>query len=226
MKMTDKISDATNIISAAANSIMALVAVYAAIKARNYFKSKFQDVIVEELSKIVNSFKEIEKNNFIFEIALPFRLIQPKSEWSDSYFYKSKVQGPLNTTISIQDCLKREFNNIKDACLNIKLHNGKISKKGEKKLVELFDLLFAIQSSLDEYHFASTKLFNLKVEREGDFISMHMFQDYNKLSFNERLNLFDSHIDYHTKNIKNLHTRILACLEELKALYAKSKFVK
>lgn len=87
-------------------------------------------------------------------------------------------------------------------------------------------MLFAIQSSLDEYHFASTKLFNLKVEREGDFISMHMFQDYNKLSFNERLNLFDSHIDYHTKNIKNLHTRILACLEELKALYAKSKFVK
>lgn len=224
--MTDKISDATNIISAAANSIMALVAVYAAIKARNYFKSKFQDVIVEELSKIVNSFKEIEKNNFIFEIALPFRLIQPKSEWSDSYFYKSKVQGPLNTTISIQDCLKREFNNIKDACLNIKLHNGKISKKGEKKLVELFELLFAIQSSLDEYHFASTKLFNLKVEREGDFISMHMFQDYNKLSFNERLNLFDGHIDYHTKNIKNLHARILSCLEELKALYAKSKFVK
>lgn len=224
--MADTISAATDIISAAANTIMALTAVYAANKARNYFKGKFQDVIVEELSKIVTSLKEIEKDNFIFEMALPFRLTQPKNEWSDNEFYKNKVKGPINVTISIQDSFKKEFNNIKDAYSNITLHNGKISKKGEEKLIELFELLFAIQSSLNEYHFASTKLFSLEVERDGDFISQYMFQNYDELSFSEKLDFFENHIVHHTNNIKNLHARILNCLDEIKTLYSNSKFVK
>ena len=90
MNTTDKITAITNIVSASANIAMAMAAIYAAIKAKNFFKGKFQEVIFEESSKLTASLQEIEKNKLLFKLAFPFRFAEHVSHWSyDEYYKKS-----------------------------------------------------------------------------------------------------------------------------------------
>lgn len=224
MNTTDKITAITNIVSASANIAMAMAAIYAAIKAKNFFKGKFQEVIFEESSKLTASFQEIEKNKLLFKLAFPFRFTEHVSHWSDDEYYKKRVQGSVEWSISFQECLKKAFNDIKTTTENIQLHNGKISKKGFVQLIKLEELMFLMHSSLEDYHFSTIKLFDLNIDRT--FISQHMYRDYNGMDFNSRLEYFDKHLAHQIDNIQDLYNRILTCLNILKKMYTKGKLLK
>lgn len=223
MNPTEKITAITNIVSASANFAMAMAAIYAAIKAKNFFKGKFQEVIFEESSKLTTAFQEIEKNKLFFKLAFPFRFAEHVSDWSDSEYYKNRVQGSVEWSISFQESLKKAFNDIKATTENIQLHNGKISKKGNAKLIELEELIFLIHSSLDDYHFSTIKLFDINIDKS--FISQHMDRDFDGLDFNARYEYFDKYLAHQIDNIQNLYSRILTCLGVLKGMYTKGKLI-
>jgi len=128
MNTTDKITAITNIVSASANIAMAMAEIYAAIKAKNFFKGKFQEVIFEESSKLTASFQEIEKINYYLNLHSLFALLNMLVIGRKMNTIK-KAQGSVEWSISFQECLKKAFNDIKTTTENIQLHNGKISKK-------------------------------------------------------------------------------------------------
>ncbi|MBL5924158.1 hypothetical protein [Enterobacter asburiae] len=224
MNLPDKITATTNIISSIANTAMALAAVYAAIKAKNFFKAKFQEVIFEECAKLTETFKEIESHKFIFSLAFPFRLAEPVNQWSDHPDFMKKVKGAVEWSIMFQDCLKKAFNDIQTASSTIQLHNGKINKKAQHQIDELLELLYHIYSLMDDYHYCTIKLFKIDIERS--FASEYMFHDLESIDFHTKYETLDKHLAYKAGNIKDLYERIFLKILQLKEIYASGKLAK
>ncbi|HCI6164227.1 TPA: hypothetical protein NPN88_004578, partial [Klebsiella pneumoniae] len=113
MNLQDKIEASTNIISAVANVSMASTAIYVAFKARNFFKSKTQEIIFDESSKLIQALDLIHKKENIFNIFFPFKLAENDLNlWADNDDFKERVDGFLSFSIQLSDDIKTTYNEI------------------------------------------------------------------------------------------------------------------
>ncbi|MFZ8564158.1 hypothetical protein ACO1YS_01645, partial [Klebsiella quasipneumoniae] len=143
MNIQDKIAASTNIISAVANVSMASTAIYVAFKARNFFKSKTQEIIFDESSKLIQALDLIHKKENIFNIFFPFKLAENDLNlWADNDDFKERVDGFLSFSIQLSDDIKTTYNEIKKRASHIHLNGGVLNKKTTDILNELLSLLF------------------------------------------------------------------------------------
>ncbi|MEH5250504.1 hypothetical protein [Klebsiella variicola] len=225
MNLQDKIAASTNIISAVANVSMASTAIYVAFKARNFFKSKTQEIIFDESSKLIQALDLIHKKENIFNIFFPFKLAENDLNlWADNDDFKERVDGFLSFSIQLSDDIKTTYNEIKKRASHIHLNGGVLNKKTTDILNELLSLLFSAQTQIGDYNFLTSTLFDIKSEKTH--ISQFIFYDFSGKPFKERILLIDPHLARSIKNTSDLFSRIFQKIDELKSIYSKGKFTR
>ncbi|CNH15779.1 Uncharacterised protein [Yersinia intermedia] len=225
MDIQEKIAASTNILIAIANLSMALTAIYAAYKARNYFKSKTQDAIFNESSKLILCLDLIREKKYSFNLFFPFKLIEEDSKlWSDNDDFKERVGGYLHFSIKLTDDIKTTYNEIKKRESLIHLNGGTLNKKTSSKLDETLELLFLAQKNIGDYNFLTSTLFDIK--DDITHISQYMFHDFSDSSFEERLSLIYPLLTQNKKITMDLFNRLFEKIDELKMIYSKGKFIR
>ncbi|EPR7619613.1 hypothetical protein AB9C21_22340 [Klebsiella michiganensis] len=223
MTTQETIAASTNILSAIANLSMAITAIYVAYKARNFFKSKTQEIIFNESSKLITSLDLIQNEKKIFNLLFPFKLIEGDLKlWSDNDDFKERVSGYLHFSIKLTNVIKTVYNEIEERTSLIILNGGTLNKNSVELLNEIRESLFLLQRHIGDYNYLTSTLFSIK--SDTTHISTYMFHDFSDHPFEERLSLMEPLLKQSIDNTINLFYRTSEKIDEVKMIYSKGKF--
>ncbi|WP_462175722.1 hypothetical protein [Klebsiella variicola] len=223
MTTQETIAASTNILSAIANLSMAITAIYVAYKARNFFKSKTQEIIFNESSKLITSLDLIQNEKKTFNLLFPFKLIEGDLKlWSDNDDFKERVSGYLHFSIKLTNVIKTVYNEIEERTSLIILNGGTLNKNSVELLNEIRESLFLLQRHIGDYNYLTSTLFSIK--SDTTHISTYMFHDFSDHPFEERLSLMEPLLKQSIDNTINLFYRTSEKIDEVKMIYSKGKF--
>ena len=223
MTTQETIAASTNILSAISNLSMAITAIYVAYKARNFFKSKTQEIILNESSKLITSLDLIQNEKKIFNLLFPFKLIEGDLKlWSDNDDFKERVSGYLHFSIKLTNVIKTVYNEIEERTSLIILNGGTLNKNSVELLNEIRESLFLLQRHIGDYNYLTSTLFSIK--SDTTHISTYMFHDFSDHPFEERLSLMEPLLKQSIDNTINLFYRTSEKIDEVKMIYSKGKF--
>lgn len=213
-------TELTDWISAIANSIMAVVALYAAFKVRNVIEERndenvysLTDNLLEQFDKRAN---EIKLYNFFF----PFKLVEPVNEWNGNSSVKKKVEDYLSFSEKQLKETKEFIHTLKEFERKIQRFGWKIHKKALSSFSELICIAESQYFNLSEYNCLTAKLFEI----DKQFFSTSMFL-YEDLPWEERFKAIDKNLSSQISMVHENVIKIENYIAEINDLYGKNKFI-
>lgn len=208
-------------IGTATNFVIALLAIYAAIKVRNVFDDKLDSKVYAEVENFWENCDEVIQDIKIYDLFIPFSLLEPKEEWSENEEVKKKVANFLDFSDNQSKKMKCFLHKIMMLERNINRLGWIIHPKALDDFNSILELAQRMYFALGTYNCLTAQLFRI----DKQFIGQTMFLGLENLEWDKRFTLIDKDLSGHIREIKIIKDEITIRINNLEDLSAKRRFV-
>lgn len=211
----------TTWIGTATNLVIAILAIYAAIKVKNVFDDNIDGKAYAESEKFWIHCDETIQHIQMYDYFLPFKLSESIEEWNNNEEVKEKVKKFLDFSADQQQKMQIFLHNISNLKRKINRLGWSIHPKALRDFNSLHDLIEKMYQNLGEYNCLTAQLFRI----DKQFIGSTMFLGWENLAWNERFAVIDKNLSHRIAEIKIIKNEITICIKKLEDISAKRKFL-
>lgn len=211
----------TDWLSAIANCVMAIVALYAAVKVKNVIKDKNDEKVYSILENFFNETDQINGDLKKYEWFFPFKLSEPVEQWDNNPDVKKKIEQYLDFTDEQCKKIKNYYHLLNEFNKKIQQLGWKINKKAFTHFIQLENTVFKHHINLSEYNCLTAKLFEI----DRQYIAPSMFLYYENLSWDDKFNSIDKNLTNQIVMVTSGVNEIYIIINKIESLHKKRKFI-